>query len=449
MDKESKLNVGFITTVSGRWPRELPRLRDQEYSRWLGENFPGVNLFKPESPISNHAEVEQVIADFRRDQVDLVIVLVGAFTGDHITVLLGEKLGVPIIIWAPREPPFDGGRPIANSLVAATMNQAALRRMGFKSWFVYGDCSEARVQGEIVRYLTVCTAAKRLSHTFLGLLGYRPTAFYSSTFDEILLRKVFGIRMEETDLAVVLDRAKKVGQGLVEKDLESLRATVKIEGLPPEYLENHSRLKLALDAFLAEQGFDALTVKCWPEMGEFGYTPCAVLSRLADRGFIAGCEGDVEATVTMLAQQYLSGEIPFMGDLVTVDETDNTALFWHCGQAAGSLAARDNVPVLTGHGLAGKGAVLESTLKPGPVTIARFFCIDRCYRLFLASGEALPTHKVLKGTMVHVRLDDPVLKTVYRLAAEGVPHHYSLVWRDIAGEMRDLCALLGIDVLTV
>lgn len=32
------LKVGFITTVSGRWPRELPIARNAEYGAWLREN---------------------------------------------------------------------------------------------------------------------------------------------------------------------------------------------------------------------------------------------------------------------------------------------------------------------------------------------------------------------------------------------------------------------------
>ena len=31
------LKVGFITTVSGRWPRELPIARNAEYGAWLRE----------------------------------------------------------------------------------------------------------------------------------------------------------------------------------------------------------------------------------------------------------------------------------------------------------------------------------------------------------------------------------------------------------------------------
>ena len=36
---KSKLNIGFLTTCSGRWPRELPVKREAEYGAWLEEEI--------------------------------------------------------------------------------------------------------------------------------------------------------------------------------------------------------------------------------------------------------------------------------------------------------------------------------------------------------------------------------------------------------------------------
>ena len=43
---KQKLNVGFVTTYSGRWPKELPEQRDKEYGAWLEEQFPQINVVK-------------------------------------------------------------------------------------------------------------------------------------------------------------------------------------------------------------------------------------------------------------------------------------------------------------------------------------------------------------------------------------------------------------------
>lgn len=446
---QKQLNLGFVTTLSGRWPRELPARRDEEYASWLAAAFPGVNLVRAREIAVDNESVARIAAGFKACAVDLIVVLIGAFTGDFAAVALGEELKVPIILWAPREPPFDGGRLMANSLVAATMNAAALNRMDLKYHFVYGDRDEERVGGEVARYIRVYGALKRLRHTYLGLLGYRPTAFYSSTFDETLIRKRFGLKMEEFDLKMVFDLAEKVDPDKLAAEIREFEKTVRLVNLPEGHLENHCRLYLALERFFAEQGFDAVSLKCWPEMGFLKYTPCAVLSRFAEKGFVIGCESDVDATITMLIQTYLTGQAVFMGDLVTIDERENTALFWHCGQAAGSLKDPERESFASNHPLAGQGVVFETTLKPGRVTIARMSKIGGGYKLFLTAGQAVPTEKVVKGVMVNVVLDDPVLRTVYRIAAEGVPHHYGIVWADVREDLRVLCAALGIEVLQV
>jgi L-fucose isomerase-like protein len=445
----SKLNVGFITTVSGRWPKDLPLKRHEEYSAWLMQKYPVVNLIKPEGLAANDDDVNRIAGVFKERAVDLVIILIGAFTGDYAATRLAEVLRVPVVLWAPREPEFNGGRIMANSLVAATMNAAALKRLDADYHFVYGNYSEKRVEEQVSRHIKVYDCIKKLNSTYLGLIGYRPTGFYSSTFDETVIRKTFGIKMEECDLSMLLSLAEKADPAKVEKDIGELLCDAGAADLPEGHLENHCRLYWAMNKLIKEQGFDAVTLKCWPELGQLKYTPCAVISRFSECGTIIGCEGDVDATLTMIIQKYLTGKIPFMCDLVSVDEEQNTALLWHCGQAAESLKNPESAMTIGDHPFAGQGMVFETTLKPGTVTIARMSKIGESYKLFITRGIAMPTGQVTKGVMVNVKLENHVMDMIYGIADAGVPHHYSVVWDDVVGDMKLLCKSLGIDIIKI
>jgi len=447
--KKNKLRVGLITTVSGRWPRELPKKRHEEYGRWIAENMPDAELIPAETIAVNNQDVQAIVAQFKKEALDLVIVLIGAFTGDYPCTHVAEELKVPILMWAPREPAFDGGRIMSNALVSATMNAAALKRLGFPYHFIYGNYDEQRVQKEVANYLKVYRVIKQLRNTYLGLAGYRPTGFYSSTFDETLIRKTFGIKIESFDLIALFNKAKEIEDSRVKADMDYLAETTIFNNLPDGHLENHSRLKIAFEEFIKEQGFDAITLKCWPELGNMKCTPCAIISRFADEGFIIGCEGDVDGTITMLIQEYLTGETAFMCDLIQVNEEENTALLWHCGQAAKKLKDPNSEWTMGNHPLAGQGTAFQTTLKPGRVTIALMTKQEDKYKLFITTGEALPTERVVTGVMVNVRLDDPVLKTIYTIAEEGVPHHYSVIWKDVAEEMKLLAKVLNIDVIEI
>jgi L-fucose isomerase-like protein len=447
-NKKEKLIVGFVTTASPRWPLELPKNRHLKYSKWLKENFYEVSIVRSDTVVVSDSEIKRTIEKFRMENVDLVIMLIGAFTGDNNCTLFAEKLKVPIILWALPEPEFNGNRLISNALVAATMNQSALKRLGLKSQFIYGEVNDERCVDEISGYIRMYLAYKKLRNTYLGLIGYRPTGFYSSQFDEALICKTFGLIMEEYDLIHLINISKNMKEKDVKKDMENFASSIKCVDLSKEYLENHSRLYLGVKKIIEDNNFDGLALRCWPELGFMHYTPCAVISRLADEGVIIGCESDVDATISMLIGNYLTGKMVFMSDLVNINEKENTALFWHCGQAGRKLHDERN-SYACNHSLAGEGVVIGGTLKEGPVTVYRVSKIDNTYKLFIAKGKAIPTEKVVKGVMVNVRMEKPVRDIIYTIAEKGVAHHYIIVWEDAYRDIKLFSNNLDMEVIEV
>lgn len=83
------------------------------------------------------------------------------------------------------------------------------------------------------------------------------------------------------------------------------------------------------------------------------------------------------------------------------------------------------------------------------MTIAKLSQIGADYKLFLARGQALDTDKVIRGALVKVKMEKPVLDVIYTIVDEGVPHHYSIVWDDIYDDLVALCGLLDIEVIEV
>lgn len=66
--------------------------------------------------------------------------------------------------------------------------------------------------------VTAYEAVKNIKGLTFGLFGYRPTAFYNCAFDEVVLRRTFGINVEETDLKVVFDRMEELPEEVVKED---------------------------------------------------------------------------------------------------------------------------------------------------------------------------------------------------------------------------------------
>lgn len=444
----TKLNVGFVTTCSGRWPRELPEKRKEEYGAWLCEAVPAVNVIQASVIAGSQDTVEQVTREFKSQEIDVLVMVYGAFTGDDVAAWFCEELKVPILLWAPYELPFEkDDRLYANALCSMTMNAAAIRKLGAVYHTVYGSREDQRAADQVKNILMAYHTVKALRHTSLGLLGYRPTAFYNCTFDESLIRKTFGVRMEETDLKVIFDKMDALPEEQWQADMAQMSDRYDTTKLPEGHLENHSKLYLSLKEVMKEQRYDFATLKCWPEMGNLHTTPCAVLGRLADDGINIGCEGDVDAELAQMTEYYLTGKPSFITDLINVDEEKNVITFWHCGNAAPSLADPDYELQIRNHPLAGQGTAFYGSLKPGKVTVARFCNIDGGYKLFLLKGEAVPMDRYTRGIMANVKVERPVRDILDQIIREGVAHHYSIVWEDAAEALKTVCGLLNIPVI--
>jgi len=442
------LNIGFLVTLSGRWPRELPERRLRDYGAWVKENFPGAEVRAFPRLVCTHQDVEDCIRDFKAAGVDLALSVYGAFTGDDICCALADGLSVPVILWAPREESWvRQDRLYANALCSAAMNGASLMRIGAPHHILFGDKEEPRVREELSALVNAYTVKKSLLGMTFGLFGYRPTAFYNCAFDEVTIRRTFGVNVEETDLKVVFDEMAALPAEEVAAEMEKIAGTWDTSALPEGHLENHARLYLTLKSLMPRQGYDYAAIKCWPEMGNLHTTPCAVLGRLADEGLNIFCEGDMDAGLAAAVQHQLTGKSPFITDLIDLDETENTLTFWHCGNAAPSLHDPADGVTMCNHPLAGQGTAFWCALKPGPVTAARFTNLNGEYRLFLLKGEAVPTTRRTRGSMVNVKVETPVLEVLRNIAENGMSHHYSLVWEDAAREMESLAKLLGIPVI--
>lgn len=447
-DMKAKLRVGFLTSCSGRWPRAVPEERNRTYGDWVAEAVPEAEVIRASCIGGSAAEIEAITSEFKEQEADVILMVYGAFTGDDVASYLTEMLKLPIILWAPYEVPFEREeRLYSNALCAMTMNAAALRRFGVKAHTVYGSKEDPRAAEKVKNLLLAYHTVKALKHTNLGLLGYRPTAFYNCSFDEALIRKTFGVKIEETDLKVIFDRMEALPKELYEADMRKVAERFDPGKLPEGHLENHSRLYLALKEVMKEQGYDFGTIKCWPEMGNLHTTPCAVLGRLADDGVHIGCEGDVDAELTQMTECYLTGQPSFITDLINLDEAENVITFWHCGNAAPSLFDPKYETTLCNHPLAGQGSAFYGSLKPGKVTIARFCNIDGQYKLFLLRGEALSKDRYTRGCMVNVKTERPVREITELIIREGIPHHYSIVWEEIADALREIASLLQIPVI--
>lgn len=400
-------------------------------------------------------DAESLAERFHVERVDVVLVQYGTFALGTLMPMLAERLSVPFILWGVPEPSLAGPKLRSNSLCGINMNAHTLMRLGRKYEYIF--CQPEEAPEVLPPRFRAIGCLKRLRRVRLGLVGYRAPGFYTSTFDEMELRRRIGVEVHHVTLAELADEARGMEHSRIKAELDAIRAAAPAcdEIVTEEELEKAAALSLAFREVARRNRLEAYAVKCWPEFSaHYGIMPCSTMSHLTDLGMLSACEGDVYGAVTMLMEYYLTGLRPMFADFIAIDEERNVGLAWHCGSAPTCLAARFSCVRLGRHPTADGGDKRGVTVNfpvegRGPVTMARLGVGPSGMRMFFAGGEAVEPEATLAGNCWAVRFETPVRRLLDIILGQGLEHHTALVQADVRPDLRRISKWLGLETLDV
>lgn len=359
---------------------------------------------------------------------------------------------VPILLWALREPVIDGGRLRLNSLTGVYSAANTIRQFRKEPLeFVFGGPSEEEVKQKIAAMINAAKLRLSLRSLKLAAVGHTPQGFGFGRAMDAEMLKTFGVRLESIEARELIEKAKGYSDEECKDFLEdALQKTVGLDQTPEKNRKDFARLYKAYTDYVRENGIGALASRCWPDFfTSFGTPVCTVLGLLNDLGIAASCEADTYGALSMYMGMQLTGQQAFFGDPVSLDETENTITFWHCGMAACSLAREDTGAVIGEHCNRHIGPTLEFGCKAAPkVTIFRVGkAPDGSFRFFLAGGEALDKEKQFFGTSVTVKTDANAKEIVQATVEGGWEPHFAVLYGDAADSLEMLGNMLDIKVV--
>lgn len=405
-------------------------------------------VLRPDSVLTSVEELTAWMDGIRGAEPDLVVYQSLTFADAAFIAAIAERFPGEVLVWSVREPSI-GGRLRLNSLTGGNSTCHALRMMGRKYDFILGNPDEPRVGRRLRVKLKAAETVRQLRRLTVGVVGDHPPGFYFSGADELELRSRFGIRLHRLDLHRLFRESRDVPEERYAPMIEA--AAGKVAGLDKiaETTVRYAQFSALLKEHFERTGIQAAAIRCWPDFfTELGAAACSTLSLLIEDGIVSSCEADIPGAVTMYIQRELSGGLPpYLGDLVHVDEAENSVTFWHCGAGAWSLAHSATGAKAGVHPNRKLGFTLDFGLKPGPVTIARLGKTSAGFRMLIMKGEVLDRPQAFSGTSGDVRLSGNVSEVVQALMMDGFEPHYSLVYADIAEELEELCGQLGIEVV--
>jgi L-fucose isomerase-like protein len=388
------------------------------------------------------------------DEIDPDLIVLQNITfanAAYSSEVLHRFTDVPILLWTLREPVIDGGRLRLNSLTGAYSAANAIKAFRKEKFeYIFGAPTEERVEKKIGATIRAAKLKHDMKDLKISAIGHTPQGFGFGRALDLEMLERFGVRLESIEARELIDKAKAFTDEEGAEFLED--AGNRMVGLDKTLEKNRldfASLYKAYKDYVTENKIGAIASRCWPDFfTSFGTPVCAVLAMLNDLGVAASCEADTYGALSMYLGMQLTGQATFFGDPVSMDETENTISFWHCGTAACSLARTDTGAVVGEHCNRHIGPTLEFGCKPSKD--ATIFRIGRdcngAFRFFIASGEILDKPQQFLGTSLVIKTAGNAEKIIYDTVEDGWEPHYVVIYGDAANELEILAHMLGMEV---
>lgn len=384
---------------------------------------------------------------------DLIVLQNITFANAAYASQVLKRFSCPVILWTLREPVIDGGRLRLNSLTGAYSAANTLHAFGNSRFaYTFGSPEEDTVKSALLANIRAAQLKHKMKHMKMAAIGHTPQGFgFGRALDTELL-SIFGVDLESIEARELIDRAKNYTDAECDAYLsETYDRVTGLENIPPERVRDYARLYKAYDSYVKENNIGALASRCWPDFfTAYGTPVCTVLAMLNDSGIAASCEADIYGALSMYIGMQLTQKPVFFGDPVSLDESNNSITYWHCGTAACSLARKDTGAQIGVHPNRKIGPVMDFGCAPcNNVTVFRIGRKpDGSFRFFLLSGKALDLPKQFCGTSIVVQTGNPAKPVVAQSIQDGWEPHFVVIYGDVMAELKALGDMLNIELYT-
>jgi len=352
---------------------------------------------------------------------------------ERIVQFVFRDVDIPIILLACDR---------ANSLPAALEMLPRLRDMGKDVKLIFAKEYDEDVFRALESFLATRKAVRRLKETTLGIFGSPSPWLIGCTTDYRLLEDKFGLTIKRLDLLTLYKEYQEVSHS----DAEDVAKRV-VDGVGElketsyETVVEATRLYLAAKKIAEKETLDALAVKCFEIIPVVNNTACLTVSKLIDEGVIAGCEGDINATVSMILLSYLTNQPVWLANPASVDYERNTLTLAHCTVAT-SLVSDPKKIVLRSHFESGRGISIQGPVKKDKVTLIRLGG-PRLGKMMILSGQIVDTD-MNYGYMCRTQVEVKLNGSVVNFLDEPLGNHLVMVPGDVVERLVEVCDLLQI-----
>ena len=328
---------------------------------------------------------------------------------------------------------------LKNSLAASLEILSWMRQNDRHGRVLHGP-TEFIMQG-IDDYATAHDAISRLKGKRVGVIGKPSGWLIASNVDYAAMRNRWGVEMVDVPLDEVVKGYEAIPDSEVQDITdEFINKAMGIKEPSRDKVVKAMRLYRSVKGIVERYRLDAFTLNCFDLIPTTHTTGCVALALLNQEGIPAGCEGDEQTLLTMLAVQAVTGEMTFMANPSRIlDNAAHEMVFAHCTIAPAMTdryIVRDHYESLSGVAVEGIFDPMEMTIiKCGGTAMERYF---------ISKAQLLEctTNPNMCRTQLHLRLDESLDYFLER----SIGNHHVIVRGNHVEKLTTILRMLGAQI---
>jgi L-fucose isomerase-like protein len=357
---------------------------------WESLKETGANVFEP----------SQFITLCRKEPAHLMqrnFVFVGTGGTENLIADFLKEVGVhpPIILLSYDE---------RNSLPAAMETRAYVASKGLKARIIHAPLTA--LLKRIRDWVEFSAVEAQIQGSTMGILGKPSSWLIASGIERNAVEMRWGLKFKDYSMEDFADNLTAELDPEFSTRLEGFMRESACLHIPEDDIAKAGLVTQELAKFVENKDLSAVSVECFTLLQRTAISGCHALSFLNDQeGLVAGCEGDIPSTFTMLLAKLLTKAPAFMANVAHIDSEKNSVVFAHCTIPTSLV---ESYEVMT-HFETGMSVSIRGKIEPQRVTVVKVFGEDLSQ--FWVSGGTLVEN--LEGasscrTQIRVELDESV-----------------------------------------
>jgi L-fucose isomerase-like protein len=407
-------SIVLIPLVSALHDQESVRGVLDHYTDWLKGSY-GMKLHSV-------SEVEALCSlDLGHVAGILALVVTG---GTERLIQSAASFGRPLMILAHES---------MNSLPAAL---EALPSLGQShgTAMVFGQ--EGVELAKVKRFVAAAKALDRMRSHRIGLVGGPSSWLTYSLPDEKSLEERFGMKVMIIPIEEFDGEYERAREPLVTKLATEARSKAPcVAEIDDEDFNRSARICVALKELKERHELTSLSVRCFDFIDKYRSTGCYAVSFLNDHGVVAGCEGDIPATVAMITLSEVTGSPTFLANPTYV--RGHKLVLAHC-TIAPKLTAGYRYQT---HFESGLGVAISGALKEGErVTVARY---NRQYSVLRAGGGRIVKGNAWSEELCRTQAEIEMDGDAETIKENPMGNHLVMTYGNHVSSLQELASLAG------